>query len=64
MAALMAFLNQYSTIIAFCFGVIVAGPLYLGVFSLMVTAKREDEWIEKEYFSVKCDDDGFKVMTH
>ena len=64
MGALMAFCHEYSTIIAFIFGVIIAGPFYLGIFCLMVTAKHEDEWIEKEYFKVKCDDDGFEVMTH
>ena len=24
----------------------------------------DNEWIEKEYFKVKCDDGGFEVMTH
>lgn len=48
----------------FVFGLIIAGPFYLAIFSLMTVAKRSDEWIEHEYFDVKADKEGFEVMTH
>ena len=45
----------------FVFGLIIAGPFYLGLYSLLFVAKRSDDWIEKEYFRVHCDDKGIKL---
>ena len=66
MGTIIAFCHEYSTIIAFLCGIIVAGPLYIILCSLMFAAKSDQhwEWVDMDdCYDVKCNDDGFDLLN-
>ena len=61
MHAILSWIQHNPMISGFLIGVMAAGPFYLGLYSLLFVAKRSDDWIEKEYFRVHCNDKGIKL---
>lgn len=56
------------TLIGFIIGAIVCTPFGFCLGAMINLGKKEDtkheEWIEKQYFDLRCDGEGFEVITH